>query len=458
MNKYTGTAVTILLTAVLYTVNLSAAQTGVKPDFNTDLSAPVTIAAADITAASATNSEPTNRQTWIIKEVKFKDKVKTQTRLVLGSLRIQHGKVFKDHTLQEIRKMIQKRATRDDYFVEAEVQFEVVDSNKLILTVELKEKWYFFPIPAISYSDKKWTVGMGFLQANFLGTKSQLGLAGLYKDDHFNFSGIWNINRVFVDGLGVFISGFYVHQDVGIYNNADKIGSYDHQWAGGLISWRYKLSGITRIWLRFNLLKHNFENPDSTALPQSGNERLFDLSFIIRRWTTIEDHETGYWMRFAWGMDAGWLGSDYQRYMFSWSFHYAINPWFNHNLLINQQGVLAGGLQDGFRLEVGSGTNPYTPSIQGYKAGQFLADYVVYHGFEYRIPVASHKLFIFSIVPFFQHYLFKEHKGDWRGIASYGISARVYLRKLMLPAVSVYVVYPKANKEIKFGAAVGASI
>lgn len=412
----------------------------------------------DAPASGITNGMLKQRQDWIIDDVEFKGKTKTKIRLILKALHITPGRIVKNATLDEIRQSIKTKAVKDDYFVDAEIKFIVTKKNRLKLIIELKEKWTFFPIPAISYSDKKWTLGLGFLEGNFLGTKSQLGMAGVYKDDYLSFTGIWNINRFFIDGLGVFTSFFNIRQEAAVYDGSDKTGSYRHRWTGGLISWRYRLSSLSRIWLRMNVLEHRFDEADNTGLPKNGSERLFDLSYILRKWETIEDHEIGYWMRIAWGMDAGILGSDYHRYMLSWSFHYAINPFKNHNLLINQQGVFAGGLENGFRLEVGSGTNPYTPSILGYKAGQFLADYLIYHGIEYRIPVYSHKYFIPSVVPIFQHMIFKEHNGNWRTIASYGVAVRVYLRRLLLPAISLYVVYPEANKEFAFGAALGASI
>lgn len=399
------------------------------------------------------------KRNWTLRNITFTGKLKIKKKHALKILKINSGMVLTNMSIAELRTNLVFQAKKDRYFYNIETKFK---PNPPYLDVELKikEKWSIFPIPILSYSDSRWSYGLGFIDMNFLGSKNQIGGTYLYKDKFHSFNVIFNIDRLFVDNFGVFGTIYSAKtKSYGYDSNYEEIGSYKRVGTGYMINFRYNINGI-RIWLKHTLVDYKFSEADSMPLYEDGMESIFDISVILRQWTSLEDYETGYWFRFTLRRDAGWLGSDYNRFVFNWSFSFALRAFKDHNLLIDHNGMLSNNIPEELYLKIGSGTDGWVPGILGYRSGQYNARHYIFNRVEYRIPFASTKLLNFSFVAFSEHMTFTQNKTieEFKHIFNVGLSFRIYLRRLLIPAVVVYGVYAEDNKNFDFGVSLGATI
>ena len=394
------------------------------------------------------------KRNWILRNITFKGKLKTKKKYAMEIMGLKKGMILTNVSICELRTNLVFQAKKDRYFYDVETTF-IPNPPHLDVVLKVKEKWSFFPIPVLSYSDSRWSYGLGFLEGNFLGSKNQIGGMFLYKDGYPSFNVAFNFHKLFVDNMGALITAFSAKKKKYSYdNNYNETGSFKETGTGYLVNFRYNHNGI-KFWLRHTLVHHEFDNTT-----EDGWESFLDASVILRKWTSLEDYETGYWFRFTLGRDVSWMGSDYGRTVFNWSFSFALRAFKDHNLLIDHSGIISNGIPDELRYEVGNGTSGWNPSILGYRSGQYAARHFVFNRIEYRIPIASFKLFNFSVVGFTEHMTFTSEKkiSNLKHIYNVGISFRVYLRRLLLPALVLYGVYAEDNRNFDFGASIGAKI
>jgi outer membrane protein assembly factor BamA len=64
----------------------------------------------------------------------------------------------------------------------------VIEEGQAAVTVVVKEKWSFIPIPAASFGSEGWSAGLTLLEYNFLGLRKTLVLSG--SDSNLGWSGI----------------------------------------------------------------------------------------------------------------------------------------------------------------------------------------------------------------------------------------------------------------------------
>jgi len=402
----------------------------------------------------------TTKRNWTLRNITFKGKLKTKQEIALDILKIRPGMVLTNVSITELRTNLVFKAKKDRYFYDIETAFKP-SPPYLDVTLRVKEKWSIFPIPIFSYSDNRLSYGFGFVDMNFLGSKNQIGGTLLYKDDYLSFNAMININKLFLDKLGIFATVFSAKKKQYIYDpdlNYKEIGSYNKKGVGYMINFRYHCNDL-RFWLKHTLINYSFSEADHTHLRQS-MESIVDASIILKQWISLEDYETGHWLRFTFRRDVSWLGSDYDRFIFNWSFSFALNVLNDHNLLIDHSGILSHNIPEELYLEIGNSTSGWVPAILGYRSGQYNARHFIFNRLEYRIPFASTKHFNFAIVAFTEHMTFTQQKAitGMRHIFNAGLSFRIYLRRLLIPAVVLYGVYAEDNKSFDFGISLGASI
>lgn len=398
------------------------------------------------------------KRDWIIRKITFKGKLRTKTKYALKILNIKEGQSVTNISVHELKEKLEFQAKKDQYFYDVEAIFKP-EPPYLDLELKVMEKWSLFPIPILSYSDSRWYYGLGVMEGNFLGTKNQVGGILLYKDNYLSFNGIVNIHKLFIEDLGLFTTVFSAKKKKYFYDeNFETIGAYKETGVGYMANFRYELKPF-KIWLRHTLVKREYGEPTPPGpVPGNGWESLLDLSLILKSWTNLEDYENGHWFRFTLARDISWLGADFARTFFNWSFSFAIDVFRNHNLLIDHCGIISHGIPDQLVFEIGNSTTGWNPAILGYRAGQFAARHFMFNRLEYRIPLFSFSLFNLSAVAFTEHMTFtnNERVSELKHIFNLGVSVRMYLRRLLLPAVVLYVVYAEDNRNFDFGVTVGA--
>lgn len=72
-------------------------------------------------------------------------------------------------------------------FSEASLSAEIDEEGQAIVTVAVREKWTFIPIPSGSYGSGGWSAGLDLLEYNFLGMRKTLVIGG--SDSNLGLSG-----------------------------------------------------------------------------------------------------------------------------------------------------------------------------------------------------------------------------------------------------------------------------
>jgi len=394
---------------------------------------------------------------WIINKIYIKGNARTKRKAILTALKIHEGQIFENGSLDKLKKRLTKTLNNLKFFFNVKVDFSI-KGDLIDMILHIKDKWTLYPIPLVSVYQGKWTYGFGLLEGNFLGSMNQLAGGIMSYDGNLSFVSIVALRDLFTPGFYLTASIFAAKQPVYEYFGTTFNREYIHSFNGGFINLIKTIAPKIDISLRFNLYDNGFSG--TLPLPRKGWETIADVSIMYEGLSFIEDYAEGLRTRISIGGDLTFLGSDFRRTLFSWKIQLAFNPISRHTVVFQQNGVLSRGLEYGYFFSIGGVANQYVMGIRGYMDGQFRARHFINNLLEYRIPFWTLKEFIFSFVPFIDNAFFTMNNSvrGFKSIASYGVSLRVYLRKILVPAFVLYGVYAEDNKEWTIGLTLGAQI
>lgn len=127
-------------------------------------------------------------QSVTIGSIRVEGNVKTKDYIILRELPFHQGEVVAKDSLQEYYKIAEHQLTNTSLFMEAKVTAQMLDSNKADIVVQVKERWYLFPLPYFRWVDRNFSewmhnshfslsrvnYGVNFRQSNFTGNNDKL--------------------------------------------------------------------------------------------------------------------------------------------------------------------------------------------------------------------------------------------------------------------------------------------
>ncbi len=395
---------------------------------------------------------------WIVEKIIITGNKKTKRSAVLKGTELVDGKVYKKISLKALKTKIIQKLNNLKFFFDSDVFFQKVADNKVNVTIKLKDKWTFFPIPVVAYSQDVFKYGLAFLEGNFLGTMNQLGAGIVVKDKKLNWFSLLFLKNFLIDDFTLTMSAISTTQKMYEYMGTTLTNDYDYRSTGGFLNFQYAFKNRINLSLRMDMYQNEFDNQPSTV--KSKWETYGVFSFMYEGLDYKEDFVKGLRLRLSYAFDFKLLGSQLDREIFEWRFQYAINPILNHNLVFKQAGMLTKDLEPGYFLRVGGVSNVDLPSILGYKESQYRARHAIISYLDYRIPFWKLDGFTFSLVPFVNHAYFSMNTriSDFQSKFSYGLSFRIYLRKILMPAFILYGVRAVDNAEFTWGVILGAQL
>ncbi len=406
---------------------------------------------------NADTSEIHNKdKKWIIRKIIIKGNVRTRREAILKAIRIREGQVFQNGSLKKIKLKIKKMLNNLKFFFNVKISFKTFGDN-VDIYLSIKDKWTLFPIPLISYNQKKWMFGLGVLEGNFMGTMNQMGLGLLYSDDHLSGMGIFVFRDLFTEGLLFSATILSIYKTYYNYNGTAIVSEYGQRKSGSILNLDYRLYKKFTASMRINLLKNEFDGIGS--IPEAEWGSLLNISLMYEGLNYVEDYVYGFRARVSFDTDISIIQSKLKRRFISWKIQIALNPLARHNLIFVNIGAVGWDLDYGYKFKLGGSVNEYAYGIRGYLDSQYKTDRFLNTVTEYRVPLWTLSSFIVSFVPFLDHALFVDSQDNkTKSIFSYGLSLRVYLRKVLIPAFVVYMVYAEDNKEWSGGVTLGAQI
>jgi len=224
--------------------------------------------------------------------------------------------------------------------------------------------------------------------------------------------------------------------------------------AGALVRYRFDDFVSFGGSYRYNNVKHK----GGELTPVDGKSHSLSLDFLYNRLYYDEDY-----------VDGISLGLSLQRELWFSDFDYTIaglnvslykKAFFHHTLALQNVLSMSWNAPYGYTFILGGKGGRGTLPVKGYDDNEFLADQVLSGTLEYRIPFFTSRAFILSAVAFFDYAFFSEQLDrlfSSEFIHSYGISVRLYLRRLALPAFQLYAAYVPDKGSYDIGLMIGMS-
>lgn len=176
----------------------------------------------------------------IIKEINLIGLKRTRKSVVLNKLNIKEGSTLSNFRYEEFSQDILKTGILQEPVVEY-----ILDEDKVIININLKEKWSLIPAPIVSITSDDQTFGALLFESNFLGlnkqfytqstysTKSGVSGVGSFRDDiipnkfgYYIMAGATNVEEMplyDIDGdkVGDY-SNMSIYEAIGIHYNINK--------------------------------------------------------------------------------------------------------------------------------------------------------------------------------------------------------------------------------------------
>ncbi|HPH02383.1 MAG TPA: hypothetical protein PLM00_01945 [Spirochaetota bacterium] len=122
--------------------------------------------------------------------------------------------------------------------------------------------------------------------------------------------------------------------------------------------------------------------------------------------------------------------------------------------MLEQSGAVSDGLVPGLAYRLGGKGSQAVRQVRGYHEDQFRTTAWMVTSVEWRLQVWTTQALLGSVFPFVDHGLFRDD-GRARQILSVGLGFRVYLRKVLFPAFSIYLAWAAENRELSGGVTAG---
>jgi outer membrane protein assembly factor BamA len=321
---------------------------------------------------------------------------------------------------------------------------EEVQNNQVDLLVHLEDLWTIFPVPIASTGSGS-SFGIGVFDRNFLGFQKTAGVLALLKEKKPRVFMVYNDPHFVAWNWELTLLGGY---------SEERVFDYDQESISTGIFLRYRFSDFLSFGGGYRFAKNTHSG--SLVIPEDGNTHSLSIDLLYNRLYLDEDYIKGQSFGISLTKELWFSDLDFSRVILDVSFYRKALR--NHTFALQNQLSLSWKAPYGYRFVLGGKGGWGTLPVKGYDDNEFIPSQLLSGLVEYRIPFYTSRGFTFSSVAFYDYAFFSDEiKGLFNSefIHSFGISLRIYLRNLALPALQLYAAYLPERDLMSIGLMVG---
>jgi len=376
-----------------------------------------------------------------VRTITFEGLKRTRASAVQHIVNVKKGDPWTDET----RDLVERRLNNYGTFRNVSLK-ETVDGNFVDLLIHLEDRWTLFPVPIVTTGSGS-SYGLGLFERNFLGTQKTAGTIFLLKEKKPRFFALYNDPH--------FLSWDWELTLIGGYRDELITDFEEEQVSAGAVL-RYRFDDFTSVGGGYSY--NNVTHKGGVVTPVDGVSHALNLDFLYNRLYYDEDY-----------VDGLSLGLSFQRELWFSDFNYTLvglnasfykKAFFHHTIAIQNVLSMSWDAPYGYTYVLGGKGGRGTLPVKGYEDNEFLADQVLSGTLEYRIPFFTSGVFILSAVGFYDYSFFSEKLDrlfSSEFIHSFGLSVRLYVRRLAIPAFQLYLAYVPEKDSYDFGLMIGMS-
>ena len=351
---------------------------------------------------------------------------------VLTVARVREGDPWREGLDAEVLQNLRNSPLFYDVAVEVNRAARDVD-----LVIRLRDKWTLVPVPFAMSRGGDTSYGLTLMESNLFGMGSSLFLSALVTDGVFGGSLFFVDPHVAGSRWSVFASGGQIDNEVNVWNEWEKTGSYRQRSTGVLAALGYRFAERTTASLGFRLYDEEmYEATAGTTAPADARRRAISVSLIHEGANRFEERSHGTSGRVTLEQGLEVLGDQIGATTVSGEVRAAFNPLSDQTLLI---------VARGFWTDQPAYESSRTASfMRGYESGRFRPDRLLGGSLDYQVPVLRLREVKLSLVPFADGALLRD---EYRSFTledfqlDAGVALGVYLRRIALPLIQITVAY-----------------
>lgn len=376
-----------------------------------------------------------------IRKISFEGLKRTRVSAVRHIFNVEKGDPWTDETRDLVLRRLRNYGTFRNVLLK-----ETIEGNFVDLLVHLEDRWTLFPFPIVTTGSGS-SYGLGLFERNFFGTQKTAGMLALIKEKKPRFFALYNDPH--------FLSWDWELTLIGGYRD-DIITDFEQEQLSAATLIRYRFNDFVSVGsgYRFARITHN----SGEVTPVDGISHSLSLDFLYNRLYIDEDYVDGLAFSLTYQSDL-WF-SDFNSRLVGLEVSIYKKAFFHHTFALRNIFSMSRNVPYGYAYILGGKGGRGTLPVKGYDDNEFITDQVLSGTLEYRIPFYTSRGFIFSAVAFYDYAFFADKLSSLLSsefIYSYGLSVRLYVRKLALPAFQLYAALVPERDRLEIGLMIGAS-
>ncbi len=409
-----------------------------KPNFVTRL---LILGLICLLGVSSFASSDQSKGILTVRKISFEGLKRTRTSAVKHLVNVEEG----DSWTAETRDLVERRLNNYGTFQNITLK-ERIDGNFVDLLIHLEDRWTLFPIPIVTTGSGS-SYGLGLFERNVFGTQKTAGMIALIKEKKPRFFVLYSDPH--------FLSWDWELTLIGGYRD-EIITDFEEEQVSAGATIRYRFDDFVSFGggYSYNKIKHR----GGELTPVDGKSHALSLDFLYNRLYYDEDYVDGLSLGLSLQRELWFSDFDYTQAGLNVSLYK--KAFFHHTLALLSAFSMSWDAPYGYSYILGGKGGRGTLPVKGYDDNEFLAGQVLSGTMEYRVPFFTSRAFILSAVAFFDYAFFSEELDrlfSSEFIYSYGISVRMYLRRLALPAFQLYAAYVPEKDRYDIGMMIGMS-
>ena len=376
-----------------------------------------------------------------VRTIAFEGLKRTRPSAVRHIVNLKKGDPWTDET----RDLVERRLNNYGTFRNVSLK-ETVEGGFVDLLIHLEDRWTLFPVPIVTTGSGS-SYGLGLFERNFFGTQKTAGMIALVKEKKPRFFALYSDPH--------FLSWDWELTLIGGYQD-ELISDYEEEQVSAATLFRYRFNDFISVGAGYRYADVKHKGGEIT--PIDGISHALSLDFLYNRLYFDEDYVDGLALNLSYRRELWFSDFNYSLGSFDTSIYK--KAFFQHTLAFRNILSLNWNAPYGYAYILGGKGGRGTLPVKGYDDNEILANQVLSGTLEYRIPFFTSRTFILSAVTFYDYAFFSENlKGLFSSefIYSYGLSVRLYVRRLALPAFQLYAAYVPEKERLDIGLMIGMS-
>lgn len=376
-----------------------------------------------------------------VRSVTIEGLKRTRTSAVRHIVNVKKG----DSWTEETRDLVERRLKNYGTFRNVSLK-ESIEGDFVDLLIHLEDRWTLFPVPIVTTGSGS-SFGLGLFERNFFGTQKTTGMIVLIKEKKPRFFVLYNDPHfLFWDWELTLIGGY----------RDETISDFEEEQVSAATLLRYRFNDFFSAGAGYRYT--NVTHKGGEVTPVDGISHALNLDFLYNRLYFDEDYVEGLALNLSFQRELWFSGFNHTLGSLDASFYK--KAFFQHTLALQNILSLSWDAPFGYAYVLGGKGGRGTMPVKGYDDNEFLAGQVLSGTLEYRVPFFTSRTFILSAVAFYDYAFFSEDLNrlfSSEFIHSYGLSVRLYLRRLALPAFQIYAASVPEMDRVNIGLMIGMS-